>query len=148
MAYATKAQIASEAKIGREFGSDTLPTADKVDEIIAEVEAMIDAAIGRKYTVPVTGAANLLIVRSISIALCVERVRAIMDASEPIEEGKPDPSKNQKMIAKDARGRLAAIVSGELPLAGMGLLSSSDGIRSYAVSNRIEPVLRRGVDQW
>lgn len=148
MAYATKAQIASEAKIGRDFGSDTLPTADKVDEIIAEVEAMINATIGRKYTVPVTGAANLLIVRSISIALCTERVRAIMDSSEPIEDGKPDPSKNQKALARDARGRLKAIVDGDLPLAGMSLVASYDGIRSYAVSNGCEPVLKRGVEQW
>lgn len=147
MAYATKAMLASEAKIGTEFSTATLPTAAKVDEIIAEVEAEIDARIGRKYTLPVAGEANLLIVRSISIALCVERIRAIIDSAAPVEEGKPDPSAVQKSLAKGARARLQEIVDGSLPLS-MDLRSSTDGIRSYAVSNGYEPVLKRGKVQW
>lgn len=146
MAYATSAQIASEAKIGKaDFGSDTMPTKAKVTEIIAEVEAEFNAKVGRKYTTPVTSADGILIARSIVIALVVERVREIMEVQTGTEKEEQDPAAK---TASGARKRIEQIVNGELPLSGETLVSSSDGIRSYAVSNGNVPVFDREVDQW
>lgn len=146
MSYATSAQIASEAKLAKaDFGSDTMPTKAKVEEIIAEVEAEFDAKVGRKYTVPLTSSAGILIARSIVIALVVERVREIMEVKTGTEKEEQDPAAK---TASGARKRLDQIVSGDLPLSGESLLSSSDGVRSYAVDNGTEPVLRKGCDQW
>lgn len=146
MSYATSAQIASEAKIGRaDFSTETLPTKEKVEEIIAEVEAEFDAKVGAKYETPLTSDSGTLIARAIVIALAVERVREIMEVKTGTDKEEQDPASK---TAKNARARLDQIMSGAIPLREETLRSSSDGVRSYAVDNGTEPVLRKGCDQW
>lgn len=145
MAYCTKDQVASEAKIAVSFSGATTPTSTKVDEIIAEVDAEIDAKVGRKYTLPIVGAATALILRAISIALVTERVREIMEVKTGSDKLDQNPAAS---TARDARKRLDAIAEGTFPLAQEVLASSSDGVRSYAVSNDLCPVMKKGVEQW
>lgn len=158
MPYATKEMIASEAKIGTQFSTSTLPTADKVDEIISEVEAYIDAKIGRVYVLPLVGdgatpspgGPSIYIVRAISIALCVERVRGIIDSNAPAVEKENPELKDARAFGRTARKQLEEITDGSLPLPGEVLLGAGtgDGVRSYAVSNGYEPVFKRGKVQW
>jgi hypothetical protein len=146
MAYATSAQIASESKIGlADFTTSTLPTLAKVEEIIAEVEAKMNAIVGRRYTTPVTGDDPLLIMRGISIALCTERVREIM----AVKTGKPKEEQTPGGYSPaHARKDLERIALGELPLAGETKVDSTDGIRPTVAPCGHETVFKRGCDQW
>lgn len=155
MAYATAAQVASEAKISNGFHDApvapstipaTNPTATKVGEIIAEVEAMIDARISRKYRIPLTVSGNQVLMRGISLALCVERVREIME----VKTGAANVEQQQwKTTADVARKNLERIVLGEIPLAGEALAAAAgDGVRSYAKDSGQTPFFKKGCEQW
>lgn len=146
MAYVTKAQVAEEAKVDGGFSATTLPSATKVDEIIAEEEAKINAQLGRKYTLPLVGASSILIARGISLAFVTERVKAIMEVSGLGAE--KDQKSTGKTAADRARSTLQEIEEGSIPLSEEVLRSSTDGVRSYAVTNGTEPVFEKGCDQW
>ena len=47
--YSTQTQVAQDAKVSSGFSASTTPTAAKVDEIIAEEGAAIDAKLSLKY---------------------------------------------------------------------------------------------------
>lgn len=142
MSYCTAVQVASEAKV-TEFTTATMPTLAKVEELIAEADAEINAAISCKYVTPLAVAADLLVVRSISIALVVERVREILEVKTGSEEVSQDPAAKS---AQGARGRLQKIVDGRLKLSAV-LASTSDGVSS-AGRTSTQCVFKVGVDQW
>lgn len=153
MAYATAAQVAEEAGIADGFTASTIPSATRVGEMIAEVEAEIDALLGKKYSVPITAAGSLPIVRGISLALVAERVKNITEVSSAA--GEKVDQKSEVSSGTRARKKLQAIVDGILPLPGADLLDSNDGV-SYLVSSAgdgteddtDEPIFQKGVDQW
>lgn len=151
MAYVTKAQLGEECKLrlladSTYFSTTTTPSLAKADEIIAEEEAKINAQIGRKYTLPLVGANSLLILRGISLALCAERVRNIIEVAGM---GTEKEQKATGISAGDrARKTLNEIEDGTFPLTEEVLLSSTDGIRSYAVDNGNRPIFKKGIDQW
>lgn len=149
MAYATKTQVAEEAKVNGGFSATTLPSATKVDEIIAEEEAKIDVAVGKVYTLPLVAAASLILMRSISVALCAERVKGITEVSGLGPEN--DQRSTSKSGADRARKMLEEIEAGTFPLAGEVALSSSGGIGFQTGSDDCddsEPVFKKGCDQW
>lgn len=145
MAYVTIDQVAQECRIQGGFTAETLPSSTKVAEIMAEEEAKVDAKIGMKYSVPVAAAASLLIVRRISLALIAERVREIIEVRGAGDKTDQKPGTSS---ADRARKELSDIEDGDLPLTGETLLSSTDGVRSYAVAHSKEPVFEKGKDQW
>lgn len=149
MAYATKAQVAEEAGIQGGFSATTLPSATKVDEIIAEVDAEIDAVIGKVYSTPIASSvAAFAIVRGISLALCAERVKGITEISG--SAGEKVDQKSEVSSGSRARKKLDAIESGELPLPGATLLSSTNGVSSNvaSASDCDEPIFKKEEDQW
>lgn len=146
MAYVTKQQVAEDAKVSGGFTATTLPSATRVEEIIAEEEAKINAQLGRKYNLPLVGATSLLIARGISAALCVERVRDIMEVSGLGSEKDQKPT--GASAASRARKLLDEIEAGTVPLSEEVEISSTDGVRSYAVENDEEPIFKKGCDQW
>lgn len=147
-AYVSTTQLAAEAKIGGAFSDAapaTNPNATKAAEIIAEIEAKINARISRKYVLPISQVEPLALLRGISLALCVERVREIMN----VRTGTNNVDQiAAKTTADLARKDLERIVNGEIPLIGEVLASSGDGVRSFAVTAGDTPLFQRGVDQW
>lgn len=143
--YVTATQVASESRLGASgFTSSTNPSTTKAGEIIAEVEAEVDCVVAAKYTLPLVTAVNILVVRSIVLALCAARVRKILDTSLPANA-------EQSLFAvaeKDARARLKMILEGKLILHNESPATTGDGIRSYAAANDIEPTFERETKQW
>lgn len=144
-AYATDAQVATEAKVSSGFSTTTNPTAAKVDEIIAEVEAKINSRLIRKYVLPLTQADSLLLLRGISLALCVERVREIMTVQSGTAKVEQFAAKTS---ADYARKDLERIVAGELALVGETLKTSGDGVKSFAKDTGLVPTFDRTKRQW
>lgn len=145
MAYATALQVAAEAKLSGGFSEVTNPTATKAAEILAEVEAKLNARLSLKYTMPASQAANILLLRGIVLALCVERVREIME----VRSGAASVEQIQwKTTADTARKDIDAIVAGTLPLPGETLASSYDGVKSNAVTSGAKAVFKKGCQQW
>jgi len=145
MAYATSAQVATEAKVSGGFSAETNPTSTKVDEIIAEVEANLNARLSRKYTMPATVASNVVLLRGLVLALCAERVREIMT----VKTGAANVEQQMwKTSADYARKDIERIVEGTLPLPGETLASSYDGVKSHAVTSGQSPTFKRGCEQW
>lgn len=144
MAYATTAQIERDFK-DITFSSSTSVTDTDVAAFIEEADAEIDANLADKYEVPITGAAALIVVRTISIAIVADRIRGILT----IKTG--DEKKDQaqgKSASEIARQRLKDIRDGKIKLVGATLAQSSDGIKSYATDEDLEPIFSMDEDQW
>lgn len=146
MAYATHAQVAGEFK-GTTFTASTAPTADQVASFIEEADAEIDAALGSKYAVPITGTGALVFVRGISIALAADRVRGVLGQKTGQDKSEQAGGKSQSQMARE---RLAKAAAGEVNLVALGatLATSSSGIQSYNSENSVEPVFDRDEEQW
>lgn len=145
MAYATVAQVAAEAKISTGFNVDTSPTNTKVEEIIAEVEANVNARISSKYRMPATQASNILVLRGIVLALCVERVREITE----VKTGAANVEQmSWKTTADTARKDIDRIVAGTMLLSGETLGQVHDGVQSHAMTSGQKPFFKKGCEQW
>jgi hypothetical protein len=145
MAYCTNAQVAAEFK-NLSFSSSSTPTDTTVDRFIEEADAEINARIGLKFDVPVTGAQALIIARQLSIDIVSERVRRIIRVKTGAEPTRQDGRDGD--TAKEARERIEQIVKGTFLLSDATLVSSSDGLFSYNVSEDEEHTFEKGTDQW
>lgn len=125
-----------------DFDTTTNPTKAKVEEIIAEEEAKIDARLRSRYTLPLVSLANQAIIRSISLAICATRVRFIMDVKTGDENTKQTGQKN----GIDPWKQLEEIVEGKLILDGESLANGRSGFKSNPPD--CTPFFKRGVDQW
>lgn len=144
-AYCTNDDVALEAKVTGGFDATTTPTADKVDDIIDEGDAEINGVVVSKYLLPISRPTNLLILKSISIALAVDRVRGILDANGG---GQGYNKSESKLAAEAARKRLNMIQQDLLKLEGETLKTTADGVRSFAADNNLSATFQRDVDQW
>ena len=152
--YVSLVQLAAEAKISGGFNdysagppivNATNPGQTKAGEIIAEVEGKLNAKISLKYQLPITQAANIALIRGIGLAIMVERVREIIT----VKTGAANVEQiAAKTTADLARKDLVDLVSGMLPLPGESLVSSADGVRSYAVDHAKRPQFDRYRTQW
>lgn len=143
--YASQEQVASEARVGAPgFTSATNPSADKVDEIIAEVEAEAECVVATRYVLPLR-APNALVIRAIVLAICASRVRKIIAGN--VNDG--IPGKSAQQIAEDgARARLQLILEGKLVLQGESPTVAGDGVKSYASQHSQRPIFRKECKQW
>jgi phage gp36-like protein len=145
--YCTGTQVAAEAKLGSGFtaaasANPTSPTSERVDEIIAEVSADIDAQLGMRYATPITDATDLLTIRQIATILVAERVVGTIEVTT--QQGVS--AINPKM--KDAnlmRQKLADIVAGKFKL---NTAEGANPVRSYMVDNDKTPLFKRDCEQW
>lgn len=145
MAYSTNSQVAGEFK-NISFSASTPVTDTEVDRFIEEIDQYIDSRIGKKYEVPVTGSASIIILRQISIWLVADRVKKILEIknvnSKAVAQGvRPG-------LYEEAMEMLDDIVDGDLLLPDATLLSSGDGFDSYTYANSIDPTFKRNTDQW
>jgi len=156
MAYCTTTQVAATFR-KLTIGASTNVTTTEVTEWIEEADAEIDGRIGVKYDTPVTGAESLKILRPISIALVVPRVRAALANHEA-----PATAKDQKaftpavLTVSEANKKLDMICEGRLLLSDATLRSTRDGVADFATDNNFENYFKRNSecpigdesDQW
>ena len=143
MAYSTNANVATEFK-NLTYSSNGITSAE-VDGFIEEADAFIDGIVGRKYVTPITGANSLLIIKTISIQIVVARVKKILAVKTGIPETDQDSSDNMFGMAKT---KLDDIAEGCLVLKDAALYRASDGVDSFAVSDDLEHIFKRDIDQW
>lgn len=146
MAYCTKAQVGDE--VGLEFDGTTKPTATVVDRWIEEADALIDAKIGLRYSVPITNATDLLIIRSISLKIVTARVLLRLQRKTPI--GDLDSKSRPADPHAQATKMLNDIVDGKTDLPNSDLLSSTGGMTSFQVQDgdTCPHTFRKDCDQW
>jgi|GEM_PF-5295844 len=150
MSYATVNDIESEFK-NITFGStpNTL-TSDEVTEFISQEEAIIDAAISNRYTVPLTGTEALKIAKSISIAFVAYRVAKVLNLKKDVRipENFTPQTLNSGTSLKRAKTLLSDIQSGKVVLNDAVARSAGQGVQSYNATNNICPVWERDTAQW
>lgn len=147
MAYSTHANVAAEVKLTSGFSSTSAPTDSQVTSIIADCDAEIDGMLATKYQLPLAQAGALAIMKAISIALALDRVKSIMQINEAADQtgGRLNPELHP---AYAARKRLSKIINGDIVLIGETLASSGDGVKSYAADNALQPTFERDTVQW
>jgi len=143
MAYCTNSDVQAEFK-KLNFDSSGITSAE-VDEFINQEDAYIDGVISQKYDVPVTASESLKILKTISIHLVAYRVKAILAVKTGIEATDQGGENSLKAMADQ---KLTQIVEGKLRLRDADLANSYDGVKSFAVSDDIDHIFDRGVDQW
>lgn len=147
MAYCTSSQVAAEARISGGFraASDptpTNPTLERVNELIAEVDAEINTKIGMRYPTPITDTSDLILIRGIATVLVAERVVGTIE----VTTGQGISVVNPKM--KDgnlARQKLNDLVEGKLKL---NTAPSGSPVRSFMSENDKQPTFKRDCEQW
>lgn len=145
MAYAVNADVINEFKALVTSGGAAITTT-KIDEWITQAEGLINGMISNKYVTPVTGTESVKILKMITIWLVADRIKEILkvkNVNEDVDQGVKDGS-----LYKRALDMLKDISKGTLPLTDATLLSSQDGLRSYAADVGLEYTFKRNTDQW
>lgn len=145
MAYSTVANIESEFK-DIDFSASTTITDTEVGVFIDEADAFIDASIDNRYEVPVTGAASLLILKTISIWLVKARILSILSVKTPQDKTKQDP--DGPTLRKDALKMLEMISKGQLTLIDATLVDTEGGMVSHLMNETIQKQFKTNQDQW
>ena len=145
MAYSTVANVESEFK-DIDFSASTTITDTEVTAFISEADALIDATIDNRYVVPVTGAASLLILKTISIWLVKARILSILSVKTPQDKTKQDP--DGPTLRKDALKMLEMISKGQLTLVDATLVDTEGGMTSYLMDATIQKQFKTNRDQW
>jgi hypothetical protein len=143
MAYSTNSDIQSEFK-NLSYSSGGITSAE-VDEFISQEDAFIDGIAGQKYATPITGTEALKIIKTISIHLVANRVKTILAVKTGISQTEQDSVSNLATMAKE---KLKMIAEGTLILSDATLGKASDGVDSFSVSDDIEHIFKRDIDQW
>ena len=147
MAYCTATNVQGEIKGCETFSTSTYPTLAKVEEWIAEADALINGKLADKYVVPVTGSDSMLILRSISINLVKAKLQDFLDvkgSSEATDQGKPGESPR-----KQALEALEAIAKGSISLRDAVLADSNAGVRSDVLNDTdAEATFTQDDDAW
>lgn len=144
MAYSTVAQIESEFK-NVDFNANSAVTDTEVGDIISQTDAEIDARLGVKYIVPITGAVSLLILRTISTYITCARVSKIIE----VKTGESDKDQPRRIEERaTAIKMLNEIVEGKMLLSDATEISTRGGVRSYTYENNIESTFDVTKDQW
>lgn len=135
MPYATPANVASRLG-GRSIGASTAPTSDEVTAWIAEHEAELDGHLSAAgFTVPVSGASPLVIVRSKITAKVASRVLDTYGAGTDMEESDLAPRLQKEWddfiaLISERPGTIGALI-------GQSISSSSNrgNFRSHVKGN-------------
>lgn len=144
MAYSTTAQVASEFK-NITFDANSAVTDTEVSAIIDQTDAEIDARIGVKYVVPVTGASSLLLLRTISIYITAARVSKIIE----VKTGEADKEQPRRIEERNAALKMIKdIIDGNILLSDATEKTTHGGVRLYTYENDIEATFDVTKDQW
>jgi hypothetical protein len=144
MPYCTSDDIAGEFK-DLSFTTSTTVKKATVDQFIAEADAYINSKLSRKYVTPITGTEALLVIKMISRAIVLRRVRPILKT----ETGDPKTSMEASGTPKtDPEKMLNDIIDGTVRLTDAVAAGGSQGIRSYTSENGITPTFTRDTESW
>lgn len=144
MAYSTTNQIQSEFK-DITFSATSSVTDTEVTEIISMTDAEIDARLGVKYEVPITGTSALLICRTISTYISAARISKIVE----VKTGEADKDMPRRIEERNAALKMIEdIVAGKMLLSDATSRSTRGGVRSYNYDNDIEAEIDVTKDQW
>ena len=115
---------------------------------IRESDALINAYVGARYTVPVTTGEGSRLLKLLSRSLVTARIKRIMEVKQ---DKSTDANQNvvgvllsPTMVMKI----LSDIRDNKLNLAGAASLVSGSGFYSSNVSNSVEPVIKKNDKQW
>lgn len=128
MAYCTATEVASEFK-GMTFSATTSVTDTEVAAFIAREDAFIDSRVALKYTVPVTGASSLLIMKKVCLNLVVGKIKNIM--SVKTGDPKADQGGPGDGLIEAAMGLLKMIVDEDILLKDAVAAGVSSPVKSY-----------------
>lgn len=148
MAYTTYTEIEADFKEQSFHASEGFVKQGDVTQFIVEADALIDAYVGMKYTVPVTSGAGLNLLKLLSRSLVAGRIKKILEVKQ---EKSTDANQNvlSVLLSKtDVMQILKDIRNGDLTLAGASNLVSNFGFANKNVENEVEPVIEKDEKQW
>lgn len=116
MAYSTYSDV-QKLFTGITFSASTPVTTTEITSIIVEVDAMIDARLRARYTVPITDTDDLPALRYISARFAAQEVWDIL-YSETMAGANPNAPQEgaSRLWERRAEALLSKIESGEVPL--------------------------------
>lgn len=148
MAYTTYTEIEADFKdMTFDASTGNVKQAD-VTQFIVEADALINAYVGMKYTVPVTTGEGLNLLKLLSRSLVTARIKKLLE----VKQEKSNDS-NQSVIGvllntKDVMAILKDIRNGDLTLEGGAALVSGGGFYNNNVNEDVEPVFEKDTKQW
>lgn len=145
--YCTTDEVKTEFKNLDTTSSGATITNAKIDGFRDQAYAYINARIGNKYEVPVTGGTDAAtILKQVEIWLVKHRIQQIIPVRTGADGAKQGDTKPD--LEKKAEAVLEQIVDGKMKLGGATLASSSDGVSSFNVSEGTEHTVKKDEDQW
>lgn len=144
MGYTTADWVSAELK-GNTFSAATAVKTAQVTEFITQADAMIDATISRRYSVPISAAASPIsfsILRTVSTYLVAGRIERILKSTAANEDLKI----YLKSLYKIGLEMLDKIKSGSITFPDAD--GSSAQISSYNVDNSVESQFSVDRDDW
>ena len=145
--YCTSDDVKANLK-GVEITISSAVTISGLADIIEQESAIIDTFL-TKYTLPITGAAALSVLKKIAIALCVYRVSYILQPKtiRPIAGGNVEQDISHYSGYKNAMKMLSMLASGEISLPSMDKKAMSY-FSSTAVNNGEKCEFTHNEKQW
>ncbi len=147
MAYTTAAEIEADFK-DMTFTSTSNVKTDDVTQFIVEADALINAYVGARYTVPVTSGDGLNLLKLLSRSLVAQRVKALLEVKQDTSKDANQSVKGVLLSAKEVMAILSDIKNDILQLSGAASLVSSSGFYSNNVANCVKPVVTKSDKQW
>ena len=147
MAYTTYTEIQSDFK-DITFNTTSNVSSNDVSQFIVEADALINAYVGSRYTVPVTSGDGLNFLKLLSRSLVTARIKKILEVKQ---EKSTDANQNVVGVLlspSQVMKILEQIRDDKLSLAGASDLVSSNGFYSNNVAEGIEPVFEKNTTQW
>lgn len=148
MAYTTYSEIEKDFK-DQTFSADSgnVRQAD-VTGFITEADAMIDAYVGTRYTVPVTSGDGLNLLKLLSRSLVTARIKKILEVKQEKSTDANQAAVGVLLSVSKVMEILRDIQSGALTLVGASALLSSGGFYSKNAACAVEPVIKKDEKQW
>jgi len=144
MAYSVLADVQSEFK-DIEFTATTKITSTEItDPFILQADAEINARIGLRYVVPITGTESLKIMKMLSVWITADRISKILRIKTKTEED----TTAEKSLRQMANELIDKIVAGTFLLSDATLKSSANGFKSYANDNDLDYTFHKNTDEW
>jgi phage gp36-like protein len=150
MTYSAVTDIENELK-NTTFSSTSIVTSTAVSDFISQADATIDMYLSKRYSLPITDATALIVLKNISIDIVTFRVAKILDLKK--SGSIPDNHVVQDITNGDAykesMRKLVAIRDGVMDLIGETAITPQSSLSSLQYENSdLVPFFQKGVDQW
>lgn len=146
MDYALVADIEAEYKSIDFAATGSKVTTTEIEEFITQASALIDGYVSNKYTIPVTGAASLAVLKMICTWLVKSRVNSILSVKAPQDKTKQDP--DGPSLFQQAMKLLEQIKKGQLVLPDAVASNSTGGMDSYTADLELKYAFHQNREDW